>query len=174
MEVRIMDDSGRNLPAGDTGEVCVAGPAVCAGYWENDAANAAAFRDGWFRTGDIGHMDAEGYLYLTGRRSDMFITGGSNVHPREVEEILLTHPAVGEVAVIGVPDRDLGEVGWAVVVARGAVDAGELARFLEGRVARYKVPKKIIIVSEIPKSGYGKVTRAIVRGMLEEMGLWPV
>jgi acyl-CoA synthetase (AMP-forming)/AMP-acid ligase II len=173
MELRIMDEAGHALPPGETGEVCVTGPAVCAGYWENEAANREAFRDGWFRTGDMGHMDGEGYLYLTGRRSDMFITGGSNVHPREVEEVLLTHPDVAEVAVIGVPDRDLGEVGWAVVVARGEVVEAELARWLEGRVARYKVPRRFVLVSEIPKSGYGKVTRALVRGLLERMGIWP-
>jgi len=174
MEVRIMDEAGVALPLGETGEVCVAGPAVCAGYWENDAANREAFRDGWFRTGDIGHMDAEGYLYLTGRRSDMFITGGSNVHPREVEEVLLTHPDVAEVAVIGVPDRDLGEVGWAVVVARREVGEGAILGWLEGRVAGYKRPRRVLFVAEIPKSGYGKVTRALVRQLIESMGLWPV
>jgi acyl-CoA synthetase (AMP-forming)/AMP-acid ligase II len=173
MEVRIADDEGRALGPGETGEVCVTGPAVCAGYWEDEAANRAAFRDGWFRTGDIGHMDAAGYLFLTGRRSDMFITGGSNVHPREVEEVLLTHPAVAEVAVIGVPDRDLGEVGWAVVVSHGETDGEILAAWLEGRIARFKVPKRFVMVREIPKSGYGKVTRALLRGMLEEAGLWP-
>jgi len=176
MEVRIAGDDGRALGPGESGEVCVAGPAVCAGYWQDAAANAAAFRDGWFRTGDIGHMDAEGYLYLTGRRSDMFITGGTNVHPREVEEILLTHPDIAEVAVIGVPDRDLGEVGWAVVVVRGAgTGTGErFGDWLDGRVARFKIPRRFIMVTEIPKSGYGKVTRALVRELLQGMGEWPV
>jgi acyl-CoA synthetase (AMP-forming)/AMP-acid ligase II len=174
MEVQIIDDGGSVLRPGETGEVCVAGPAVCAGYWENDAANVAAFRDGWFRTGDIGHMDAEGYLYLTGRRSDMFITGGSNVHPRGVEEVILTHPGVAEVAVVGVPDRDMGEVGWAVVVATSEVDGDTLASFCAGRMARYKVPRRFVFVDEIPKSGYGKVTRALTRELLERMGIWPV
>ncbi len=173
MEVRIMDEAGAVLPPGETGEVCVTGPAVCAGYWSNQEANAAAFREGWFRTGDIGHMDGQGYLYLTGRRSDMYITGGSNVHPREVEEVLLTHPAVGEVAVIGVPDHDLGEVGWAVVVAREEVGEAAILGWLEGRVARYKWPRRVVFVPEIPKSGYGKVTRALLRQMLERMGIWP-
>lgn len=173
MEVRVMDDSGRVLAAGETGEVCVTGPAVCAGYWENAAANREAFRDGWFRTGDIGHMDGQGYLYLTGRRSDMFITGGSNVHPRGVEEVLLTHPAVAEVTVIGVPDRDLGEVGWAVIVAREQTTGEILADFCAGRMARYKVPRRFVFVPEIPKSGYGKVTRALTRELIERMGIWP-
>ena len=173
MEVRIADEDGRALGPGESGEVCVAGPAVCAGYWQDAAANAAAFRDGWFRTGDIGHMDAEGYLYLTGRRSDMFITGGANVHPREVEEVLLTHPEIAEVAVIGVPDRDLGEVGWAVVVARGEPEEERFAEWLEGQVARYKIPRRFVFVPEIPKSGYGKVTRALLRELLQGMGEWP-
>jgi acyl-CoA synthetase (AMP-forming)/AMP-acid ligase II len=119
-------------------------------------------------------MDAEGYLYLTGRRSDMFITGGSNVHPRGVEEVILTHPGVAEVAVVGVPDRDMGEVGWAVVVATSEVDGDTLASYCAGRMARYKVPRRFVFVDEIPKSGYGKVTRALTRELLERMGIWPV
>ncbi len=114
MQVTIRDDAGRNLPPMTTGEICVTGPGVCAGYYRNDEANAQAFRDGWFCTGDLGHMDAEGYLYITGRKSDMFISGGSNVYPREIEELLLTHPDIAEAAIIGVPDALWGEVGMAV------------------------------------------------------------
>ncbi len=111
------------------------GPAVFAGYWDNPEANAKSFRNGWFRTGDLGHVDAEGFLYITGRASDMYISGGSNVYPREIEEKILTHPAVTEVAVVGVPDPLWGEVGIAVCVASpgASVDEAELAAFLRGQ-----------------------------------------
>ena len=118
MQVSIQDDDGRELKPFETGEICVIGPAVFAGYYDNPEANAKAFRDGWFRTGDLGHMDEEGFVYITGRASDMYISGGSNIYPREVEEKILTHPAIGEVAVLGVPDPFWGEVGVAVCVAR--------------------------------------------------------
>ena len=120
MQVSIQDDNGRELKPFETGEICVIGPAVFAGYYDNPEANAKAFRDGWFRTGDLGHVDEEGFVYITGRASDMYISGGSNIYPREVEEKILTHPAIGEVAVVGVPDPFWGEVGIAVCVrARG-------------------------------------------------------
>ncbi len=109
------------MPAGETGEICVCGPAVFAGYYDNPEANAAAFRNGWFRTGDLGHLDPEGFLFITGRASDMYISGGSNVYPRETEETLLRHPAIAEAAILGVPDPAWGEVGVAVCVARPAL-----------------------------------------------------
>lgn len=145
MQVSIQDDNGRELKAFETGEICVIGPAVFAGYYDNPEANAKAFRDGWFRTGDLGHVDEEGFVYITGRASDMYISGGSNIYPREVEEKILTHPGVGEVAVLGVPDPFWGEVGVAVCVAReGAkpVSEAELAAFLAPKVPRYKMPKR--------------------------------
>ena len=133
MQVAIQDDNGRELKPFETGEICVIGPAVFAGYYDNPEANAKAFRDGWFRTGDLGHVDDEGFVYITGRASDMYISGGSNIYPREVEEKILTHPAIGEVAVLGVPDPFWGEVGVAVCVAarrRKGVSEAELAAFL--------------------------------------------
>ncbi|HJZ20278.1 MAG TPA: acyl-CoA synthetase, partial [Bradyrhizobium sp.] len=108
MQVSIQGDDGRELKPFETGEICVIGPAVFAGYYDNPEANAKAFRDGWFRTGDLGHIDEEGFVYITGRASDMYISGGSNVYPREVEEVLLTHPGVAEVAVLGIPDEKWG------------------------------------------------------------------
>ena len=132
MQVSIQGDDGRELKPFETGEICVIGPAVFAGYYDNPEANAKAFRDGWFRTGDLGHMDEEGFVYITGRASDMYISGGSNIYPREVEEKILTHPAIGEVAVLGVPDPVWGEVGIAVCVAREGADAvteAEMAGF---------------------------------------------
>jgi fatty-acyl-CoA synthase len=174
MQVSIQDDNGKELKPFETGEICVIGPAVFAGYYDNPEANAKSFRDGWFRTGDLGHVDAEGFVYITGRASDMYISGGSNIYPREVEEKILTHPAVGEVAVLGVPDPFWGEVGVAVCVAReGAkpVSEAEMAAFLAPKVPRYKMPKRFFFWEALPKSGYGKVPKRMVRDELEARGL---
>ena len=118
MEVAILDEDLQPVPPGTVGEICCRGPAVFVGYHDNPEATAKALRGGWFHTGDLGRMDARGLLYITGRESDMYISGGSNVYPREVEEVLLTHPGVAEVAVLGVPDPKWGEAGVAVVVRR--------------------------------------------------------
>lgn len=174
MQVSIQDDDGQELGPGETGEICAAGPAVFAGYYNNPEANAKAFRNGWFRTGDLGHLDAEGFLYITGRASDMYISGGSNIHPREVEEKILTHPAIAEAAVLGVPDPLWGEIGVAVCVARGPVTEAELADFLQGKVNRYKMPKRFFFWEALPKSGYGKVPKKMVRDELESRGLLPL
>jgi fatty-acyl-CoA synthase len=173
MQVSIQDDNGRELKPFETGEICVIGPAVFAGYYDNPEANAKAFRDGWFRTGDLGHMDAEGFVYITGRASDMYISGGSNIYPREVEEKILTHPAIGEVAVLGVPDPVWGEVGVAVCVPRAgsAVTEAEMAAFLSPKVPRYKMPKRFFFWDGLPKSGYGKIPKRLVRDELEARGL---
>jgi fatty-acyl-CoA synthase len=174
MQVSIQDDQGRELKPFETGEICVIGPAVFAGYYDNPEANAKAFRDGWFRTGDLGHMDEEGFIYITGRASDMYISGGSNIYPREIEEKILTHPAVGEVAVLGVPDPFWGEVGVAVCVARegaSAVSEAELAAYLAPKVPRYKMPKRFFFWEALPKSGYGKIPKRLIRDELEARGL---
>jgi fatty-acyl-CoA synthase len=177
MQVQVQDDQGRELKPFETGEICVIGPAVFAGYYDNPEANAKAFRDGWFRTGDLGHMDQEDFVYITGRASDMYISGGSNIYPREVEEKILTHPAIGEVAVLGVPDPFWGEVGIAVCVARaGATEVSELelATFLAAKVPRYKMPKRFFFWDALPKSGYGKIPKRLVRDELEARGLLDV
>jgi fatty-acyl-CoA synthase len=174
MQVSIQSDDGSELKPLETGEICVIGPAVFAGYYDNPEANAKAFRDGWFRTGDLGHMDAEGFVYITGRASDMYISGGSNIYPREVEEKILTHPGIGEVAVLGVPDPFWGEVGVAVCVPReggGEVSELELATYLAAKVPRYKMPKRFFFWEALPKSGYGKVPKRLVRDELEARGL---
>jgi acyl-CoA synthetase (AMP-forming)/AMP-acid ligase II len=173
MQISIQDDNGRELPAGETGEICVCGPAVFAGYYDNSEANAKAFRDGWFRTGDLGHMDEQGFLYITGRASDMYISGGSNVYPREIEEKVLTHPDIAEVAIIGVPDPVWGEVGHAVCVLRpgAALEEQELLAWLAPKVARYKLPKRVFFWKELPRSGYGKITKKLIRAELEARGL---
>jgi fatty-acyl-CoA synthase len=174
MQVSIQDDDGRELKPLETGEICVIGPAVFAGYYNNPEANAKAFRDGWFRTGDLGHRDEEGYIYITGRASDMYISGGSNIYPREVEEKILTHPSIGEVAVLGVPDSVWGEVGIAVCVPRenaAPVTELELAGYLATKVPRYKMPKRFFFWDALPKSGYGKIPKRLVRDELEARGL---
>ena len=174
MQVQIQGDDGRELEPLQTGEICVIGPAVFAGYYDNPDANAKAFRDGWFRTGDLGHMDAQGFVYITGRASDMYISGGSNIYPREVEEKILTHPAIGEVAVLGVPDPVWGEIGVAVCIAREGVTApseSDMAGFLATKLPRYKMPKRFFFWDALPKSGYGKIPKRMVRDELESRGL---
>ena len=172
MEVAIKDPEGRRLAGGEQGEICVRGPAVFAGYHNNPEANAKALKDGWFHTGDLGRVDAEGFLYITGRASDMYISGGANVYPREAEEVLLTHPAVAEVAVLGVPDPDWGESGVAVVVRETGQPAeeDELLGFLKDKLARYKQPRRLFFWDELPKSGYGKVPKHLIREQLYARG----
>ena len=165
MQVSIQDDAGRELGPGETGEICVCGPAVFAGYYDNPDATAKAFRDGFFRTGDLGHIDDEGFVYITGRASDMYISGGSNIYPREIEEKILTHPAIAEVAVLGMPDRTWGEIGVAVCVLRPDAALGEddFLAWMTDKVARYKLPRRAFFWDELPKSGYGKITKKAVR-----------
>lgn len=172
MQVQIQDEEGREVEPGVQGEICVIGPAVFAGYYDNPEANAKSFRDGWFRTGDLGHVDGQGFVYITGRASDMYISGGSNIYPREIEEKILTHPAIAEVAVLGLPDPVWGEIGVAVCVCRGGAQASEaeIAGFLSEKIARYKMPKRFFFWDALPKSGYGKVPKRLVRDELEARG----
>ncbi len=172
MAVSIQDDAGHEVPVGEIGEICAAGPAVFVGYLDNPEANRSAFRDGWFRTGDLGLVDDEGYVYVTGRSSDMYISGGSNIHPRDVEEKILQHPAIVEVAVLGVPDEKWGEVGVAVcVVADGhTVDGSELATWLGTKMARYKLPRHYLFWEELPRSGYGKIAKRTIREEIQARG----
>jgi acyl-CoA synthetase (AMP-forming)/AMP-acid ligase II len=176
MEVQIQNDAGEELAAGETGEICVIGPAVFVGYYDNPEANAKAFRNGWFRTGDLGHRDENGFVYITGRASDMYISGGSNIYPREIEEKILMHPDISETAVLGVPDAVWGEVGVAVCVAREGADiAGiDLKAYLDGKMARYKLPKTVVFWDAMPKSAYGKITKKMIREELEKRGQMPV
>jgi fatty-acyl-CoA synthase len=169
MQISIQDRTGQELAPGQTGEICVCGVGVFAGYYDNPEANAKAFRDGWFRTGDLGHLDSEGFLFITGRESDMYISGGSNVYPREIEEKMLKHEAVAEIAILGMPDRVWGEVGVAVCVLRPGATLTEAAllAWLEGQVTRYKLPRQVHFWDELPKSAYGKITKKLIRAELE-------
>ncbi len=171
MEVAILAEDGARLPPGETGEICVRGPAVFAGYWNNPEATAQAFRGGWFHTGDLGHLDGHGFLHITGRASDMFISGGSNVYPREVEEALLQHPAVAECAVVGMPHPKWGEAGVACLVLRDATPPEAVLAALDGRLARYKHPLRAVAWEALPKSAYGKVPKALLRERLAREGV---
>jgi acyl-CoA synthetase (AMP-forming)/AMP-acid ligase II len=176
MQISIQDDNGCELGANVMGEICVCGLAVFAGYYNNAEANAKAFRDGWFRTGDLGYLDEQGFLYITGRASDMYISGGSNVYPREIEEKILTHPGIAEVAILGIPDRTWGEAGIGVCILRPGVQLNEreLLTWIENKVARYKLPKRIFFWDELPKSGYGKISKNVLRTELEARGCLPL
>lgn len=173
MQVQVQREDGSECAPLETGEICATGPAVFAGYFNNPEANAKAFRDGWFRTGDLGHMDAQGFVYLTGRASDMYISGGSNIYPREIEEKILLHPAVSEVAVLGVPHRTWGEVGMAVCVLNAPLDAADLLVWLGDRLARYKQPQHVVFWEDMPKSAYGKITKKMIREKLVARGEMP-
>ncbi|MFK7966766.1 MAG: acyl-CoA synthetase [Burkholderiaceae bacterium] len=173
MEVAILDDQMNRLVAGEVGEICCRGPAVFSGYFGNPEATQKALRGGWFHTGDLGSLDERGFLTITGRESDMYISGGSNVYPREVEEVLLTHPDVAEVAVLGIADKKWGEVGLAVVVPtnhQSAPEPAALLAHLDGKCARYRWPKRFVFWQELPRSGYGKVTKKLIREHLTSLG----
>jgi long-chain acyl-CoA synthetase len=168
VRVRIADGQGRELPVGEVGEVLVRGDSVMAGYWRNPEATAAAIRDGWLFTGDVGCLDADGFLTLKDRSKDLIISGGSNIYPREVEELLLTAPGVAEVAVVGAPDAEWGEVVVAfVVVQPGAAPTPEsLDAHCLAQMARFKRPKRYLIVDALPKNHYGKVLKTALREQL--------
>ena len=164
VQVSIRDPEGRELPAGEIGEVCVRGDVVMSGYWRNPEGTRAALRDGWLWTGDLGVRDGDGFLTLKDRSKDLIVSGGSNIYPREVEEVLLKHPAVAEASVVGRPDPEWGEAVVAFVVARGAPPpAAELDRLCLDHIARFKRPKEYRFVEKLPKNNYGKVVKAELR-----------
>lgn len=166
--VRVVDETGTDCPPDVLGEVIVAGDVVMAGYWQNSEATASALRDGWLWTGDIGSFDAQRVLTLKDRSKDVIISGGSNIYPREVEEVLLRHPGVTETNVIGRPHPDWGEQVIAFVVADPGVTAEALDRFCLDRIARFKRPKDYRFVPSLPKSSYGKILKTELRRMLAE------
>ena len=162
--IRIEHD-GSPCPMGAPGEILVYGPTVSPGYWRRPAETAETFRDGWLRTGDLGYLDAEGYLYVLDRRDDLIVSGGENVYPAEVEAILLAHPDVSEAAVYGVPDARWGSVPEAAVVRRAGASAteGEIIEWCGARLARYKTPARVRFVDALPRNAAGKVQRRLLR-----------
>lgn len=167
VEIRIGDEAGSDLAVGETGEVMARGPSVMLGYWQQPEATANAIVDGWLRTGDMGSVDAYGFLTLRDRSRDVIISGGTNIYPREVEECLLLHPAVAEVSVIGRPDPEWGEDVVAFIVPRnGSVDPAALDAHCLTRIARFKRPKDYRIVEALPKNNYGKVLKTTLRQWL--------
>jgi long-chain acyl-CoA synthetase len=167
VDVSIRAPSGETLSAGEAGEVCVRGDVVMAGYWGDAEATAATLRDRWLWTGDVGVLDEDGFLTLKDRSKDLIVSGGSNIYPREVEEILLLHPQVAEVAVVGRPDAQWGEAIVAFVVPRGAAPAPEaLDRLCLEHIARFKRPKEYRFVEALPKNHYGKVVKTTLRAAL--------
>lgn len=165
VEVKILDDKDQALPPEEIGEICVRGPAVMKGYWRQPEATAETLRNGWLHTGDIGKMDDGGYFYILDRTRDMLISGGLNVYPREIEEVLLQHPGISEVAVVGVPDDRWGETPKAFVVpaAGAAPTEAEVIAFVADRLAGFKKPRSVELVPELPKTAIGKIDKKTLR-----------
>jgi acyl-CoA synthetase (AMP-forming)/AMP-acid ligase II len=169
--VRVLDEEGRELPPGELGEVAVRCHGRVAGYWKPADPEAGAYRDGWIHTGDVGHMDDDGFLYVKDRKNDMIVSGGLNVYPAEVESVLHEHPAVYQCAVVGVPEPEWLEVPCAVVVRREghqAVGEDELVTFARERIAHFKAPKRIVFADSLPVTATGKVLRRRLREQLRE------
>jgi O-succinylbenzoic acid--CoA ligase len=164
MELRV-EAAGRAAAPGEMGEICVRGPMVAAGYYGRPDATAAAIRDGWLHTGDLGYLDDERYLYVVDRRADLIISGGENVYPAEVEAALLAHPAVAEAGVVGAADERWGQAPVAFVVASG-VEEAQLIAFCRERLAAYKAPRRVIFVASLPRTASGKLRRAELRELL--------
>ena len=165
VEVRVVDPEDRELPRGEMGEVITRSDVMMKGYWRDPQATAQTLRNGWLHTGDMGYIDEDGYLYLLDRSKDMIISGGENIYPREIEEMIIQHPAVREVAVIGVPDDKWGEAVKAVVslVPKHSVTEDELITFCKDRIASYKKPKTVDFVKTLPKNNYGKIVKRELR-----------
>ena len=166
VEVRVVDDKDRELPAGEIGEIVTRSDCVMAGYWKNPEATARALRGGWLHTGDVGAMDAAGYLTLKDRSKDMIISGGSNIYPREIEEVLLRHPAVAECSVVGRPHAEWGEEVVAFIVKKAPLAASDLDALCLDNIARFKRPREYRFVESLPKNNYGKVLKTELRKQL--------
>jgi long-chain acyl-CoA synthetase len=165
VEMRLVNEQGQDVPAGEIGEIAVRGHNVMKGYWDKPEATQQAIPDGWFRTGDMARTDSDGYYYIVDRKKDLIIRGGYNVYPREIEEVMHEHPAVAEVAVLGLPHPDLGEeIGAAVALKPGtSATPEELKGFVKERVAAYKYPRHVWLVDGLPKGPTGKILRREVR-----------
>ena len=172
VEMRVVGDDGRPLPVGEVGEIVVRGENVMKGYWRRPDATAATIRDGWLHTGDMARVDEDGYFFIVDRKKDMIIRGGYNVYPREIEEVLYEHPAVAEAAVVGIPDRELGEEVGAAVALRPDADVTpeQLRDYVKERVAAYKYPRHVWFVDELPKGPTGKILKRAIEAPVSEPG----
>lgn len=168
VQIEIRDEEGRKLPADETGEICIRGPKVTKGYWKDPAKTRASFHGDWFRTGDVGHLDADGFLFLTDRKKDMIISGGENIASSEVERVLYQLPQIAEAAAIGLPDAIWGERVTAVVVLRPgtSLTLDQLRTHCEGRLGSFKTPKQLIVRNDLPRNPSGKVLKRVLRGEL--------
>jgi fatty-acyl-CoA synthase len=165
VQARVVDDDMRDVPLGNTGELVIRGPNLMQGYWNRPKATAEAFAGGWFHTGDLAQMDAEGDLCIVDRKKDMFISGGENVYPAEVENVLYELPQVKEAAVFGLEDKTWGEIGCAVIVLKPdqAIDEKQIQSHVAGRLAKYKVPKQVVFLKQLPRNAAGKVLKNNLR-----------
>jgi long-chain acyl-CoA synthetase len=161
VEMKVVGEDGEEVPQGEVGEIVIKGPNVMKGYWRKDDATREAIKDGWFHSGDMAKVDDEGYFFIVDRKKEMILRGGYNVYPREIEEVLYEHPAVAEVAVVGVPDDKMGEeVGAAIVLKKGEdASADEIKSYVKEQVANYKYPRRIWFVDELPKGPTGKILK---------------
>ena len=163
--IRVVDDEGRDVPAGGIGELLIKGPNITPGYWNNPAATERSFTDGWLHTGDAARLDEEGFVYIVDRWKDMYISGGENVYPAEVENVLFQLPAVADAAIIGVPSERWGEVGMAIIVRKPELDLaeGDVIRHCLARLAKFKVPQSVAFVDALPRNATGKVLKRELR-----------
>lgn len=167
-EVQIVDEDGQSLPAGEAGHIRYRGPAVATGFYNDPEADADAFRDGWFYPGDIGRLNGEGLLYLVGRAKDVIIRGGINIYPAEIEQVLLTHPAVGDAAAVPWPHPERGEDVAVFVIAKEVIEENSLLEHCRANLASYKVPKGVFFIEEMPKSPLGKILKADLAARLQK------
>jgi len=170
VEIKIIDEQGNSVPSNVVGEIVAQGPRIMSGYWQDEEKTAKAFTpDGWLRTSDMGYMDEDGYIYLAGRADDLIIRGGENISPREVEDVIISHPKVEEAAVIGIPDEEWGQEPRAIVVLKGGetATADEIIEFSRSKLASFKRPRSVIFVDNLPRSALGKLSR---KQLVEEYG----
>ena len=165
VELSIRDEAGQELPVGDIGEICIRGGNVMRGYWNQPEETAKVLRDGWLYTGDVGYRDADGYYFITDRKKDMLLVNGINVYPREIEEVIYQFPGVKEAAVVGMPDPRKGEqpVAFVTVVEGQTPDERALLLFVRGKLADYKVPKRVIFMPALPRNATGKILKTALR-----------
>jgi len=165
LETRVVDEDMKDVPPGEIGELIMRGPNVMIGYWNRPEATEEAFRGGWFHSGDLARREADGSLYIVDRSKDMYISGGENVYPAEVENAIYEIPEIGEAAVIGIPDSKWGEVGKAIVVVKAGkkLTEDQIISYLKGRLAKFKVPASVVFTDLLPRNAMGKVMKNTLR-----------